>query len=183
MMVSFQILEENLLWVEKVPPDIRADIIASADTNGDGVITEDEFIQLATGRNIPGFNRRRRRALRELLKQTVEFIVPIRYQYQNQYSCCPPPLFMLGISLAQIIIFAYNSAVGGIGLNGPVFFCSNLIFDPDKRVQVWRYLTYMLVHSGLFHAMFNILIQLILGIPLEMVHGKIFNSDKLELDS
>ena len=80
---------------------------------------------------------------------------------------------MLGISLAQIIIFAYNSSVGGVGLNGPVFFCSNLIFDPDKREQVWRYLTYMLIHSGLFHATFNILIQLILGIPLEMVHGKI----------
>ena len=77
-----QILEENLLWVEKVPPDVRANIIASADANGDGVITQDEFIRLASGRNIPGFNRRRRRALRELLKQTVEFIVPNKYQYE-----------------------------------------------------------------------------------------------------
>ena len=41
----------------------------------------DEFIKLASGRNIPGFNRRRRRAFRELLKQTVEFIVPYKYQY------------------------------------------------------------------------------------------------------
>ena len=99
------------------------------------------------------------------------FQVPYKYQYQNQYSCFPPPFFMICISLLQIVIFGYNSYVGGIGLNGPVFHCSHLIFDPDKRHQVWRYLTYMLIHSGLFHAIFNILIQLILGLPLEMVNG------------
>ena len=38
-------------------------------------------------------------------------------------------------------------------------------------LQVWRYLTYSLVHSGLFHVTFNTLVQLVLGIPLEMVHG------------
>lgn len=170
-----RILEDNILWTEKVPPDVRADIIASADIDGDGMITQDEFLQLANGKNIPGFNRRRRRALRELLKQTVEFIVPYKYQYQNQYSCFPPPVFMLTISLVQIIVFAYNSHVGGLSLNGPVFHCSRLIFDPDKRQEAWRYVTYMLVHSGIFHAIFNILIQLVLGLPLEMVHGKIIS--------
>lgn len=165
-----------MLWVEKVPPDVRAQIMATADTDGDGFVTKEEFLILANGRNIPGFNRRRRRALRELLKQTVEFIVPYKYQYQNQYSCFPPPLFMLIISVLQIVVFGYNTLISGAGiqLNGPVFHCSNLIFDPDKRGQVWRYFTYMLIHSGLFHAIFNILIQLILGIPLEMVHGKSF---------
>ena len=43
--------------------------------DGDGYVSQEEFLQLANGRNIPGFNQRRRRALRELLKQTVEFIV------------------------------------------------------------------------------------------------------------
>ena len=143
-----------------------------ADLDGDGMVSKEDFLQLANGRNIPGFNRRRRRALRELLKQTVEFIVPYKYQYQNQYSCCPPPLFMLSISLLQIIIFAYNSfAYDSGGDLGPVFHCSRLIFNPDRRDQVWRYLTYMLIHSGGFHAAFNILIQLVLGVPLEMVHG------------
>ena len=36
--------------------------------------------------------------------------------------------------------------------------------------QVWRYVSYSMVHSGLFHVIFNILVQLVLGIPLEMVH-------------
>ena len=29
------------------------------------------------------------------LQETVEFLVPYKYTYQNQYSCSPPPLFML----------------------------------------------------------------------------------------
>jgi len=55
------------------------------------------------------------------------------------------------------------------------------IFHPEKRSEVWRYLTYMFIHSGLFHIVFNILVQLILGIPLEMVHGKLFLYFKLFL--
>ena len=58
-----------------MPADVRANIIALTDVDGDGYVSQEEFLQLANGRNIPGFNRRRRRALRELLKQTVEFIV------------------------------------------------------------------------------------------------------------
>ena len=70
-----KILEENVLWVEKVPAEVRANIIALTDMDGDGFVSQEEFLQFANGRNIPGFNRRRRRAMRELLKQTVEFIV------------------------------------------------------------------------------------------------------------
>ncbi len=176
-LVKFQeILESDPVWSEAVPRDIQDKILGNADRNGDGVIDYEEFMDLVRGTHI-GLSRRKRRAMRELLKQTVEFIVPYKYSYQNQYSCSPPPLFMLAVSFLQVVIFAYNSAVmykeiGYIGLNGPVPYCSHLIYDPDKRQQVWRYLTYMFIHSGLFHVTFNILIQLVLGIPLEMVHGK-----------
>ena len=54
---------------------MRNQIIALTDLDGDGYVSQEEFLQLANGKNLPGFNRRRRRALRELLKQTVEFIV------------------------------------------------------------------------------------------------------------
>ena len=138
-----------------------------------------EFLDLVRGEN-SGFGRRQRQAFRQLLKQTVEFIVPYKYSYQNQYSCSPPPAFMLSISLLQAVVFVYNCVMfykitGQVGLNGPVPHCSHLIFNPDKRYQVWRYITYMMIHSGVFHAVFNILVQLVLGIPLEMVHGKLFS--------
>ena len=37
----------------------------------------------------------------------------------------------------------------------------------------------MFIHSGTFHIAFNILVQLILGIPLEMVHGKKFEKCRI----
>ena len=175
-----RILVDDPLWVETVPTDVQEQILAKVDSNNDGVIDFDEFLELVRGRSI-GFGRRKRHAFRELLKQTVEFIVPYKYSYQNQYSCSPPPVFMMGISLLQTLIFAYNSAVmykeiKYIGLNGPVPYCSHLIYNPDRRREIWRFLTYMFIHSGVFHATFNILVQLVLGIPLEMVHGIIFQS-------
>lgn len=170
-----EILEDDPIWMETVPPDVQEKILNTVDKNNDGVIDYDEFIELVKGNEF-GFGRHKRRAFRELLKQTAEFIVPYKYSYQNQYSCSPPPVFMVAISLLQVIIFTYNSAVmfkeiGYIGVNGPVPYCSNLIYNPDKRHQIWRYITYMFIHAGLFHVIFNVLVQLVLGIPLEMVHG------------
>jgi hypothetical protein len=80
-------------------------ILTKADKNNDGKLDLDEFLEMVRGRWFP---RRKRRAVRELLKQTVELVIPYKYSYQNQYSCSPPPLFMLTISLLQIIIFVYN---------------------------------------------------------------------------
>ena len=34
-----------------------------------------------------------------------------------------------------------------------------LIFNPQKKEEIWRFLTYMFVHSGYFHIVFNVLIQ------------------------
>ena len=99
-----------------------------------------------------------------------------RIQYLEQYSCKPPPFFLLAISLAQLGIFVWHviklTNMGKtVGPNGPPLIENNtLIFDPNKKYEVWRFITYMFVHSGYFHVGFNLLIQLVLGIPLEMVH-------------
>ncbi|XP_067014946.2 protein rhomboid isoform X4 [Anabrus simplex] len=52
--------------------------------------------------------------------------------------------------------------------NGPV--ATALLYDPKRRYEGWRYLTYMFVHAGFFHLIVNLVIQILLGIPLEMVH-------------
>lgn len=48
---------------------------------------------------------------------------------------------------------------------------SLLIYRPDRRYEVWRFISYMLLHADWFHFAFNIIIQLLLGLPLEMIHG------------
>ena len=98
-----------------------------------------------------------------------------RMSYLDQYSCKPPPLFMLLISISQIAVFIWHVLLLSnkgttVGPNGPPYVKGLAIFNPNKKDQVWRFFTYMFVHSGYFHLTFNILIQLVLGIPLEMVH-------------
>ncbi|XP_068924092.1 rhomboid-related protein 2 [Petaurus breviceps papuanus] len=47
---------------------------------------------------------------------------------------------------------------------------SPFIYRPDKRKQAWRFISYMMVHAGFQHICGNVLMQLLLGLPLEMVH-------------
>ena len=46
--------------------------------------------------------------------------------------------------------------------------CSLLIYSPVRRAQAWRFLTYQFTHVGLQHVGFNVLMQLFVGLPLEM---------------
>lgn len=98
-----------------------------------------------------------------------------RLNYLDEYSCKPPPMFLLLISLAQLGVFIWHVLLlsnqgATVGPNGPPYTEGKLIFNPKRKWEVWRFLTYMFVHSGYFHIIFNLLMQLMLGIPLEMVH-------------
>ena len=46
--------------------------------------------------------------------------------------------------------------------------CSYLIYDPRQRQQAWRFLTYQFVHAGTQHIVFNMAMQLMVGVPLEL---------------
>ena len=48
---------------------------------------------------------------------------------------------------------------------------SVLIYQPDKRHQLWRFVSYATLHAGWAHLTFNTIVQVLLGLPLEMVHG------------
>jgi len=57
------------------------------------------------------------------------------------------------------------------GLPVPIPSDSVLVYRPDRRLQVWRFFSYMFLHANWFHLGFNIVIQLFFGIPLEVMHG------------
>jgi membrane associated rhomboid family serine protease len=49
--------------------------------------------------------------------------------------------------------------------------CNILQFNRQKKFQMWRFVTYMLTHSGIGHLIGNMVLQLLLGIPLEIYNG------------
>ncbi|XP_070161074.1 rhomboid-related protein 2 isoform X1 [Polyergus mexicanus] len=89
--------------------------------------------------------------------------------YEDEYSCRPPAIAMIIISIIEIILFIYDVIKHkSLSVEGPA--ATLFIYNPHKRFQAWRYLTYMFVHVGIFHLVVNLLVQIMLGIPLEMVH-------------
>jgi len=92
--------------------------------------------------------------------------------YSDKYTCCPPPFFMILITLAELGVYVYYGVMYGEWLSYPnELIDSPLTFNPFLREEAWRFISYMLLHAGLEHIFFNVFVQLLLGIPLEMVHG------------
>ncbi|VDL81060.1 unnamed protein product [Nippostrongylus brasiliensis] len=102
------------------------------------------------------------------------------HSYIDEYSCCPPPLFILLISIIEVAVFFYYywtephspdedifSVCAGCYVNNQV---GPLLFAPKLRAQVWRFFSYTLLHAGLIHLLGNIIVQLVIGVPLEVVH-------------
>jgi len=152
------------------------------DTNGvhlkNGIIDFPEFMDLVRSHELgamkPTFHR--------LLKTAAFAVVPRSQRPQviltqledahESYSCCPPPLLMPLLSAIELGVFIYYCIdLGSVGPNGPVPFKSPLIYDPFRRYEGWRFLSYMFIHSGYVHLATNLFVQLALGVPLEMVHG------------
>lgn len=71
------------------------------------------------------------------------------------------PAFMIGVSLVQIFIY-YSYDEDALTMN--------FAYDPSRRHEVWRFFTPMFVHSSWSHLWGNLVMQLILGVFLEIVH-------------
>lgn len=89
-------------------------------------------------------------------------------EYLALYTCCPPPFFIILVSLAQFIVFIYHQI---IDMKGARIVESILIFDPNKKEEFWRFLTYFMVQFDFGRLMFYTTVQLLLGVPLELVHN------------
>lgn len=48
--------------------------------------------------------------------------------------------------------------------------CDWLKYDPYRRNEIWRFLTYMFVHTDFGHIFGNLILQIFLGLALELVH-------------
>lgn len=81
----------------------------------------------------------------------------------------------------ELILFTYfvsyqkkkiisREDIDGFKTNAGHLVNKTLRYKFDARQEVWRFLTYMFIHSHVQHISFNVIIQICLGIPLELVH-------------
>ncbi|KAK4323889.1 hypothetical protein Pmani_005443 [Petrolisthes manimaculis] len=145
--------------------------VTQADANRDGFLEYGEFLRFvqSKSRGYMGSAALRRGALavvprRERTLQTRRYI--------EEYACWPPPLFMILFTLAEIIVFIFYAVDMGLPTtgSGPCPTYSPLVFNPRRRYEAWRYMTYALIHSGWVHLVNNLVVQLALGVLLELVH-------------
>ena len=111
--------------------------------------------------------------------------------YQPHYTCNPPAIITLLLSVVQVkfqtminykmsnfptiqvLLYVWHNHWISRLVTDPVLssqapVCSVLIYNPTRRQEVWRYLTYQFVHVNMEHIVFNTLMQLVVGLPLEM---------------
>ena len=96
-------------------------------------------------------------------------------------------MFLLLLSLGQISVFVYHVILltntgHTVGADGPVYIKSKLIFNPDMKKEVWRFLSYMFVHSGYFHITFNIVVQVGFSSLADFINNFLPLTDWLDLD-
>ncbi|XP_058463955.1 rhomboid-related protein 2 isoform X2 [Malaya genurostris] len=93
-------------------------------------------------------------------------------EYERSMTFWPPPLTMIVFSIVEIIFFVIDIVKTnnqlGTSTNGPM--ATLFIYNPQLREQAWRFVTYMFVHIGFMHIVMNLLVQIFLGVALELVH-------------
>ncbi|XP_068249397.1 rhomboid-related protein 2-like [Palaemon carinicauda] len=147
-------------------------LLQKADTNHDGHIEYDEFLHLKD--SVEEYS-----LARHTFNKAALSVVPRsertlkKRAYLQEYTCCPPPLFMISAMIIEVVVFTYYLVDMGLpmGVSGPAPTYSPLIYNPFRRYEAWRYISYALIHSGYMHIINNLIVQTILGVILEMVHG------------
>ncbi|XP_077299637.1 rhomboid-4 isoform X2 [Arctopsyche grandis] len=154
-----------------IPRHVVKAILKKADLDNSGHLDLEEFIIMVHQTENQNY-------FSHLTQKYVKFVVPSRRgvqyvdatdgQYEEQYTCWPPAICMIIVSVIEFILFMIDAFVDHPKGTGPI--ATKLIYNPYKRFEAWRFLTYMFVHIGSVHLVVNLIVQLLLGIPLEMVH-------------
>lgn len=82
------------------------------------------------------------------------------------------PFFILSVTIIEFSVFVFITCTQD-NSSQSVPIDSIFIYRPDKKHEIWRFIFYMLLHASWFHISFNLIMQVLVGIPLEMVHGSL----------
>ncbi|CAG9861791.1 unnamed protein product [Phyllotreta striolata] len=163
---------ESREYDEDIPQSCVNKILKTHDRNLDKKLNFDEFYEMVTNPDL-------QHIFGHYMNRYIHLLVPKRHTpttvtdglYEEEYSCYPPAVGMIILSLVEVIFFCIDEATEHQSTNYATGPCAvTFIYEPTRRREAWRYLTYMFVHIGVFHLVLNLLVQILLGIPLEMVH-------------
>ncbi|XP_028674703.1 rhomboid-related protein 3 isoform X3 [Erpetoichthys calabaricus] len=169
-------------------------LLALADNNADGKICYQDFVNLMSNKRSNSFRRAILQGSRKLkgtplleepgLNASQRLIRHVAYEtlpreidrkwYYDSYTCWPPPCFMITVTIVEVAVFVYYGLVLDrwvLQVSHPHFLKGPLIYHPKLRIQAWRYVSYIFMHTGIEHLSLNVALQLLVGVPLEMVHG------------
>ncbi|XP_053617160.1 rhomboid-related protein 2 isoform X2 [Plodia interpunctella] len=179
--VELKAIIESREYDHDLPDNVVEKIMGLADRDNSGYLDFAEFVEMMHHPALKAiFGHFVARYVHSIIPQRnpVDTIAPRTYfravpvdsdgTYEEEYTCWPPAVCMILISLVEIALFCYDASHGMTQANGPI--AQLFIYNPNKRQEAWRFLTYMLVHVGVVHLLVNLLVQLFLGVPLEMVH-------------
>ncbi|XP_058463956.1 rhomboid-related protein 2 isoform X3 [Malaya genurostris] len=155
-----------------LPKGFVKNLMKTADLNNDGHLDFEEFYQMS---------REHHYLFRDMCVWYCRMVVPNRNpaiadepdgEYERSMTFWPPPLTMIVFSIVEIIFFVIDIVKTnnqlGTSTNGPM--ATLFIYNPQLREQAWRFVTYMFVHIGFMHIVMNLLVQIFLGVALELVH-------------
>lgn len=155
-----------------LPKGFVKNLLKTADQNNDGHLDFEEFYQMS---------REHHYLFRDMCVRYCKLVVPSRNpmtvdetdgEYERSMSLWPPPLTMIVFSIVEIIFFVIDiietNNQMGTSTNGPM--ATLFIYSPQLRQEAWRFVTYMFVHIGFMHIVMNLLVQIFLGVALELVH-------------
>ncbi|KAG7262352.1 hypothetical protein CRUP_015424 [Coryphaenoides rupestris] len=168
-------------------------LLALADNNAEGKICYQDFVNLMSSKRSNSFRRAilqggrqlKDSALREevglgfsqrLVRHVAYETLPRevdRKWYFDSYTYCPPPWLILLITVAEVREEEEEGVLDRwvLQVSSPSYLKGPLPYHPQLRSQAWRYLSYAFMHTGMEHLSLNMAMQLLVGVPLEMVHG------------
>ncbi|XP_058848276.1 rhomboid-related protein 3-like isoform X1 [Acipenser ruthenus] len=178
----------------ELDPHKLAVLLALADSNADGRICYQDFVNLMSNKRSNSFRRailqgsRQRKSValleepglsvsQRLVRHVAFETLPRemdRKWYYDSYTGCPPPWFIIVVTIVEVAVFVYYGLLLDrwvLQVSHPLYLRNPLVYHPQLRAQAWRYLSYIFMHAGIEHLTLNVLLQLLVGVPLEMVHG------------
>ncbi|CAH1163125.1 unnamed protein product [Phaedon cochleariae] len=162
----------------ELPDEVMRTIYEKYDKNMDEKLDLEEFVEMINSPTfsvtfqkfsnrilkfvvVPTINRKTTKLCRTITKTG---------SYDAEMKWRKSAVGLIIISLLQIILYYVNNFLKRENDHDVGDIYEKLSFNPCLRYQIYRYFTYMFVHSGESHLFANVILQLVLGISLELVH-------------